>query len=75
MAVLVLIVGGGVVFQSMKKSDKEESDEVDQEIKFDSEIDSPHSGSDIYPLPPAFGFISHNWDGCDNGHRIRGEVI
>jgi hypothetical protein len=75
MAVLALLVGGGFMFKCMKKNDKEEIDEVDEEIKFDSEIHSPPSSCDIYPPPPAFGVPSHNWDGCDNGHRMRGEVI
>ncbi|MGK3759444.1 MAG: hypothetical protein ACI8RD_011761 [Bacillariaceae sp.] len=73
MAVLALVVSGGFMFQCMKKNDKEELDEVDEEIEFDSDIDSPPSSSHIYP--PAFGTPSHNWDGCDNGHRMRGGVI
>ena len=74
MAVLAFLVGGGFMVQCMRKYEREEVYEGNEENEFGLDIDSPPCSSDsvdgnnnIYQ--PAY------WDGCDNGLRMRGEVI
>jgi len=79
MAVLALLVGGGFVFQFMRKNDIEELNEEDDEEEIDLEIGSIpiaeiNGNTNNTTFTPRFGVPCFNWGGLDNGHRLKGEI-